>query len=617
MSSSVNPQAQPGNHPGGVPGSSRFDSAKTIALGALVTAAVTLVFFSLFWNRFVGFRSGTGGFSGGSAMVAGIYPYRDYFTAATPLNAIKSWAVLGVFGNTLAVLRGFDVLERASLGLLMYFWLVRLFRARDAAVAAIVTIVISACDYSDPISSYNHDGVFWAVASGFAANFILGRTLPSWAFALAALCSGLLSGLSFDTKQTIGLGATVAIPFVVAGCLLRLEGFRKALLFAALFAAGWGASVGLLLLWLMSIHILPEFLHQVFVKGPAAKASKPGDFATRFLIVTISAWWAVAPAVVALALTIRAMFKASDTLTPAPFHGERSRMGLILLGGIAALGLGAIAAHAGVRRVPIGKPPIFFSLYATALLLVYYSFLYMRRGLTRRESQCCLLAAVSFACAVMLSLSWPAFEAMNVPALAFPIAAILHVIDDWRRPLIYAACVLLLSCAALQKMDKPFGFDDFSEPPVRTAGMQSALPELRGLRLPESSVRLVDGTVRIVQDHSTPKDKIFIYPELGLFYTLTHRLPPTVTGSHNIDVVNDEFARDEAKRLLAAPPAVIIYYRQEEAVVLGNESMWRNGQRSGQRDIVAAIETLVSHYRLAGAFDVPPNRFQVMVYVRP
>jgi hypothetical protein len=605
MSRSASPQAP-----------ARPGDTKAIALGAFVTAALTLLFFSLFWNRFVGFRSGDGSFTGGSAMLAGIYPYRDYFTAATPLNAIKAWAVLGIFGNTIAALRAFDILERTALGLLVYFWLARLFRVRDAAVAAIVTIVISACDYADPVSSYNHDAIIWAVAAGFAANFVFGRRLPAWAFTLAAISSGLLSGLSFDTKQTIGLGATVAIPFVVALCLLRIEGFRRACLFIALFVAGWCLSAGLLVLWLMSIHILPEFLQQVFIKGPAAKASKPIDFATRFLRVTTSAWWAVVPAILALAFSIRAIFQASDPETPPPAPAERSRLGLILLAGALALSLGALAAYAGVRRVPIGKPPIFFSLYATALLLIYYALLYLRRALSRRESQCCLLAAVSFACAVMLSLSWPAFEAMTVPALAFPIAAVLHIMQGWRKPLIYAVCTLLVFGAALQKMDKPFGFDDFAEPPVRTATMYSTLPELRGFRLPESSVRLLDETVRIVREHSSPDDKIFVFPEIGLFYGLTHRRAPTATSSHNIDVVNDEFARSEAQRLLAAPPAVIIYYRQEESILAGNESSWRNGRRSGQRDIIAAIETLVSHYRLAAAFDVPPNTFQVMVYVR-
>src|SRR3954470_7801180 len=190
------------NGDGKPPDERRVLSVRT--LGAIITAAVTLLFFSTFWNHFVGIRSGSGAYGGGSAFLAGIYPYRDYFMAATPLNQMKSAAALYLFGNTMAALRAFDVLERTGLGLLGYFWLAQLFRGRDAAIAMIVTILISTCDYADAISSYNHDALLLGVAGGVAANFVVRRRLPVWGFVLAAVSSGFFSGLSFDTKQTIG-----------------------------------------------------------------------------------------------------------------------------------------------------------------------------------------------------------------------------------------------------------------------------------------------------------------------------------------------------------------------------------------------------------------------------
>ena len=312
-----------GAQPGVV--SPRSESVTIIALGAFVTAALTLIFFSFYWNRFIGIRSGTGAFGGASAMLQGIYPYRDYFTAATPLNAVKSWLVLLLFGDTLTVLRAFDVLERTALGLLVYFWLVRLFRARDAAVAAIVTdhcLRLRLFRWHQFLQS--RPAIILAVASGFAGTLILGKRLPSWAFVIAAVVSGLLSSLSFDTKQTIGLGATFAIPFVVTLCVLRLEGWRRSVLFLGLFAAGWAAGAGLLLLWLGSMHILPEFFQQVFVKGPSAKAASPFVFVTRFVKVTLVAWWAVVPAVIALVLTMRLVLKGNaNEADPPPNKDER------------------------------------------------------------------------------------------------------------------------------------------------------------------------------------------------------------------------------------------------------------------------------------------------------
>jgi len=73
-------------------------------------------------------------------------------------------------------------------------------------------------------------------------------------------------------------------------------------------------------------------------------------------------------------------------------------------------------------------------------------------------------------------------------------------------------------------------------------------------------VRFLDETVSVVAKQTGPGDTIFTYPEMGLLYPLTGRQPPTWAGSHNIDVINDAFARDEAEKLKRARPAVIVYY---------------------------------------------------------
>jgi len=72
-----------------------------------------------------------------------------------------------IFGKLPIVLRAFGVFERVILSLLLYGWLVRFFRVKDAALAAMVTMVISTGDVADPVSSYNHFTIMLAIASGF------------------------------------------------------------------------------------------------------------------------------------------------------------------------------------------------------------------------------------------------------------------------------------------------------------------------------------------------------------------------------------------------------------------------------------------------------------------
>jgi hypothetical protein len=109
---------------------------------------------------------------------------------------------------------------------------------------------------------------------------------------------------------------------------------------------------------------------------------------------------------------------------------------------------------------------------------------------------------------------------------------------------------------------------------------------------------------------------VFTYPEMGLLYPLSGRFPPTRAGSHNIDVVSDALARQDAKRLLQAPPSVILYGRPTTAELRAEEAIWRNGTPSGQRDMAAALDALVSNYRLVDTFCLTPRDTPMGLYVR-
>jgi len=587
-------------------------------VGALVTATCTIAFFLLFWNHFAGLRSGSGEYGGGVSFLQGLRPYRDYFTAATPLNILKSALVLSVFGHDAIVARAFAVFERLVMAELVFFWLLRMFRVEHAALAAIVTIVVSAGDQADPLASYNHDAILLAMISGFLAHFVLEPVRRSkWAIPLFATLSGVAAGLSFSTKQTIGLGVTAAVPVVVCGCLATLRGPRKAALFLAFFAVGWCVAAGILLVWLASLGILEQFLNMVFVKGPSAKAAHSSDFFWRFLQVLRLYAWAALAGFIALLLSWPALRKSGQV------DGERKgsyprALWLLLWVGL-SLACGAVLSYSGHGWTTrsILKPVIYFSFFGVSALPLYYAFAWVTNRLSYRQAQFCLFASVSFACAFMVSLSFPAFEAMLVPGTGLLVAAMMDASVPWKKTMVAVGCCLLIFVETVGKLNLPFFFSDMGEPAVRFAHSRSVLPGLRGFVLPESTVRMTDGVVEIVRKAAGPKDKIFTYPELALLYILSGHGCPTSTCSHNIDVVNDTYAKSEAELLVKSRPAVLIYYRQPEENLQAEERIWRSGRRSGNRYIIDAVEALAKEYNLVATYPAPPYDLKVMVFVRP
>jgi hypothetical protein len=595
---------------------SHSSKGRTAIAGALVTASVTLCFFLLFWNRFLGLRSGDGGFTGAVFFLKGILPYRDYYVPVPPLWVARCAAVLAIFGKLPIVLRGYAVFERVILSLLLYGWLVRFFRVKDAAWAAIVTMVVSAGDYADPVSSYNHFTIMLAIADGFAASYALDAGRTKRAVAAIGCLAGIISLLCLAAKQTIGLGVTLAIPFVLGLCLVRLESAQKALRFLAGFTAGWSLAAAVLLGWMVHFGILRAFLTQAFITGPAAKAAHPGDFLAHTIVTLRDYWWAALIALVVLVICWGALRRSEDKEKKDTDTDSLKGILLVLL-----LGLGIIGASS-MQPLPFrpdlaAKPTIYISLIGSGLLIAYYFWRYLSGNISRRQSQFALIASVAFIVAFMTSLSYPAFEAMTIPGLGLFLAVLLNDFDNWRRWVVYAVCGALLCCETQFKERVPFGFNGWQEPTVKIATMKSSLPELRGFLLPANTIEFADSTIRIIRENSTPADTIFIYPELGFFYGATERRPATFSSSHNFDVVPDSFAKEEAERLLRVRPAVLIYGPTPEEFLRANESYWRHGKRSGQRDIIAAVEVLARKYKFVQVFRLYPFGDPVYVFVRP
>jgi hypothetical protein len=599
---------------------SSFASKKqTVVVGAIATALVTLCFLLLFWNRFLGLRSGDGGFSGAVYFLNGILPYRDYYCPVPPLFLARCVAVLAVFGKLPIALRGFAVFERVALALLVYGWLVRFFRVKDASFAAIVTIVASACDYADPVSSYNHFTITLAVATGFAASYALDEDRTPRALHLIGCAAGVLALTCMIAKQTIGLGVTLAIPLVVGLCLIQLSGIRWALRFLTGFAAGWVVGAGVVLGWMSHEGILRAFLTQSFVTGPAAKASHPGDFVMRAIAVMYGYWWAALSAAIVLAFAWGALRRSEKEEKSETNADSLKGILLAVLLGLVCLGASTFATWETIGFTPYLalKPAIYVSFFGSGLLTAYYLWRFLAVKLSRRQSQFALFATIAFVSALMTSLSYPAFEAMIIPGLGLVLAVLLNDWSGWKRWVVYAVCGAMLFCAALVKEVVPFGFNGWYEPGVKAATTTSSLPELRGFLLSPNTVDFADTTVRIIREHSSPADTIFIYPEIGIFYGLTERRCATFSLSHNMDTVPDAFAREEAQRLLRARPAVLIYGPKSEGLLLDDERTWRQGRRSGQRDLVAAVEALARVYVLVHTTKLYPFGEPVYFFVRP
>ena len=591
-----------------------------LIVGAASVVVVTFGYFLLFFNRFAGVRAANGSGLAGQAILAGCLPYRDYFYPLPPMHILKNALLTWLFGTAVIMPRVVALFERGLLALALYLWLARLFRLSSAAFGTILAIMVAAGDPTDMISSYNPDTIFWAVLTGFFASICLDWRSKRSASVYAVLC-GVSAGVCFSYKQTIGLGMTAGVPVVVASLMWKAKGLSAVRRFCGCFLAGWLVPVGAIWIWLFHNHILGLYLKQIFFKGPSAKAGNPGDFVVRWVQVTLAN-----PALlIGYVIAVLALIPVLKRLTKPPRGRPEATNSPRILILVLALSAGAIvagrfAAYHGFPTIVLAlvaiKASVDLSWLACGFLTVWFGGLFVFDNLSDQQPQFWLFNIVGFVSAFMLSLSWPAWEAMAMPGLGFLVAAFLDRSPRGSRLVCYAAGTLLLFSLVVWKLDLPFGFADWAEPPARTATVRSSLPELKGFLLPQPEVTMLDGITQIMREHLRPGDTIFTYPTMPIFYALSGRWFPTFATDHNIDDCPDDIARRDAATLLRVRPAVIVYYRQDPAFLKAEEITWRRGAPSGRRAIIAAIDMLVKQYSLAASYDAPPTNLKVQVYVR-
>ena len=184
--------------------------------------------------------------------------------------------------------------ERLLIGVVLYTWLRRVFGRVPALVASVATVILSAADCTDPIASYNHDAILWAMASGWLAGRLLEGDRPRVRADLTAVAAGVCAGLSILTKQTVGLASAVAVVLCLGVYLWRRCGARVTVERLVFFGCGCALPVGPLLLVLARLHLVGDMLRMLFVAGPQAKAPHAIDFVTReFRVAWDNAGWVV------------------------------------------------------------------------------------------------------------------------------------------------------------------------------------------------------------------------------------------------------------------------------------------------------------------------------------
>ena len=597
---------------------------KRVAICACAVTAVTIAYFLTFWNRFLG-PSVSGMFlEFAERWREGAVPYRDFFMVVTPFYMFKTRAVSALFGSSLEVQRIVEIATRCLLGIIVFVWLTRTVRLSYAVLATIAGAIMFCADLADPLTSYHHESVFWAVLGAFLFSFSGGERWMKdfWLLFGAGFCCAI----SLLTKQTTGAGSTLALACLIALLAYRTAGSASVVRSLAVYVAGWSVPIFAVGTWLVGNGALWSFIDDVIITGPASKGSTLQVLMRPIVQPLQSAFGTSSIAVSLFAAYILVRLVAREAKPNASADLKQALCLAALCGGAIVLAVGiTFGVGPQINTTVINKLDdlaIRIAFFCIAALAIHYLVTSLRHKPDEYHRQRLILTVISFTTAYMLSLSWAAFGPMALPSLAVVLAFALEAISSVksRLPAVYAVVTMtagLIAIAECQRLLEPFRWVDWADPPVKTATTSSALPQLSRLSLGDQVKTFTDSLTQLVIQNSQPNDAVFIFPYQPLFYVLSGRQPATLALVHWFDVTPDSVCREDAERLVQRKPTVIVDFVLSPFDFESNEQIFRHGQRSGQRDLYEQMYRLIrKHYHLQASLREPGWGREVRVFVR-
>jgi hypothetical protein len=545
-------------------------------------------------------------------------PYKDFYYFTQPIPLFISQGILK-FGNDFILYRYYGMIERTISILAIYYLLSKHFSPTSTFIAVVASAFMYQSFKIDVLYNY-----FQTTQLFFLLSLIcLQRSSGSKHAWLYDFLVGLLASLAFFSKQSSGLLVALFLLFMMVWNL-SVKSFVMRVL---CFLFGWGIPTSGILFWLIKNHIFYDYLNQVF-GGVSSKGS---------LVDILFALWVRNSAlmyysVVLLGLLILFLlwkYKKFDINIITRSPSELSQYNYFLLFIFPAFMIGGFILGANLQIKYfinlLESHYLSFWLYFTFFLITIAAIVIGLRWISRKK----LPFSKSLSELVLASFIWTYSAGLSgqleIYATLLGTALVLAFLLDrvqvkWKHYyffLISTSCLVVLLCVT-GKTQIPLSWWGWMEY-GHSENVTSAIPALKGFRLSTATVGIYDQIYIDIMNNTNSSDYVYTFPFIPFFNYVTGRVQPTFSPVHYFDVCPDYIAVLDAAKLLENPPRMIIYMEIPEPVFRFHELSFRNGQPSGQRSLVAAINDIIEkyNYRKIDSFVTPGWDWPIYVWLKP
>jgi hypothetical protein len=139
----------------------------------------------------------------------------------------------------------------------------------------------------------------------------------------------------------------------------------------------------------------------------------------------------------------------------------------------------------------------------------------------------------------------------------------------------------------------PYAWWGWFEPDIHTSKVANNIPGISNFKLSPRTNVMYNKIYTDIMNNTTSSDQVFAFPHMQIFNVMTGRINTNFTPVTWFDVCPDQYAKSTAQWIDKVRPKIIIYMHVSKTALEVHEKLFRNGNPSGQREIIKVINKLV------------------------
>jgi hypothetical protein len=567
---------------------------------------VTALFFTFqlfYFNRFLPIQDGWF-IEYAKQISSGKLIYKDFQVFVQPVYVfIFSW-ISDLFGNNFIVFRFYGLFERALLIGVTYLLFAQITNAYRAAFLTLLGLFLFITNTADVIYSYYQlVAVFVFTSAYFLILYYRNDSLKM------LLLAGIFSGLAFITKQSTGTLVPVALLLTIVTLRFSYITQPKNKLFTTVlfFICGFVIPVLVMLGYIYHLGVLNYYWDQVFASTNSKGKLSHILFSFWGNLLSIKQFFSVSLFFILFYILNKVYLERYKSSIRLPSFVESNKKIFVSLG-LTFLVMATLIPwiisyrhnfnklnfiYTSINFFSIANMLAYVCIYLNALLVVYYFRKAMTKTLRSDELSITIISVTSFAFMWGHGLSGFIEPHATIVSAGLMFLLLLNTnikFNNIKNATIYILIIFIICMCAFGKAAWMYSWWGWDERSAWTANNESVNPLLKGFKLNDDKVEIIDGITKLIQENSNEGESIYIFPHMPMFYLLANRPHKTFSAVHYFDVCSDALAKSDANIVVNTKPKVIVYMEFPEKIWSLHEKIFRDGKRSSQRDFKEFIE---------------------------